>query len=585
MQNNLGKKIRKILTSDFLIFIILLICGMYISIVLCNDFRWDFANYHYYNAFAFIDNRLDYDIVPASVNTFFNPLIELPLYFAIQYFNDNPAIIFALQGIWAGLLLFVLYKMSCLFFTIGKLQNFIWIIMVLMIAISGQATIYQIGSSTNEIAIAFLILWGLYILLGMIKDKEKQSDWKFLSAGLIMGIALGLKSTVVIYCLSAGLAIIICYPYLNKPLKYICLFALGGLLGYLIINGWWMYKLWNLYGNPFFPFVNNIFQSAYFDNFNYRDTRFLPAINEIFYYPYIWFSASHKISEVKYLDIRLTLIYTLLWLIPLVVLFGHQKQKILHQKSLVVFLYVFLFLSFFIWMLLFAIIRYAVVIEIVGALLLVFVIKKLLPNKKYVREFYILFIIALFCCLVATHENTPGWYNIKGEEKYVYVEPIKIPDNTLLKLYNFPTAAVIPELAKYNNFRAVGYMQYNCRHMKGSDLSERGKFREIRDEIENSHKGPIIIIYDDGIGGGKFSLREYEEDRKQCRKFQQIGKISLDINCESSNCMTWNNLEKKLLKETKGYYCRPLKNNMRSSWNICVPDNLKEQILGESNDR
>ena len=88
----------KLAANNLLIFILLLGCGCTLGAYLCNANRWDFANYHYYNAFAFLHDRLNYDIVPASINTFFNPLIELPLYFFFFFFNDDVRLIFVLQA-------------------------------------------------------------------------------------------------------------------------------------------------------------------------------------------------------------------------------------------------------------------------------------------------------------------------------------------------------------------------------------------------------------------------------------------------------------------------------------------------------
>ena len=290
-------------------FVLLLIVGMFFSVNMKNENNWDFANYHYYNAFAFLHNRLNYDIVPASVNTFFNPLIDLPLYFYIQHFNDNVDLIYALQGIWGGLLLFVFYKIYLLFFKTESWIDYVFLGLALIISISGQATFYQIGASTNEIPIAFFMLWGFYILLKMVKFPLSQKIWKFFIAGLIMGIGLGFKQTSVTYCLAAGLSLIICRKYLNKPFKSIFYFALGGLLGYFVINGYFMYKYFVLYGNPFFPFLNGIFHSPYFDNFNYTDRRFIPSIEKFLIYPFLWNFSKYSVAETTYIDLRLTFVY------------------------------------------------------------------------------------------------------------------------------------------------------------------------------------------------------------------------------------------------------------------------------------
>ena len=312
------QKILKFFQNNMCVLFLMLICGMALSVYLSLENAWDFANYHYYNAFAFMHHRLNFDIVPASINTFFNPLIELPLYFAITYLNDFPKLIYALQGISFGLMMFTLVKIFSLFFTPNTLTNVCLILLALFISISGQATLIQVGTCTNEISIAFLILSGLYILLKIIKFPERQVWYKFLIAGLMMGVALGLKPTCITWCMASGLMLMCCFKYLQKPLQSIVLFALGGLMGFLIINGWWMLVLWRLYQNPFFPFLNGIFKSEYFDAFNFRDVRFLPPnFLTAFIYPFIWFGSLYRINETRLCDYRLTIYYVLLWSIPL----------------------------------------------------------------------------------------------------------------------------------------------------------------------------------------------------------------------------------------------------------------------------
>lgn len=583
MPKSLGKfqaVAAKLAANNLLIFILLLGCGVVLSVCLRHEFQWDFANYHYYNAFAFLHDRLNYDIVPASINTFFNPLIDLPLYFFIQWFNDTPMIIFALQGIWAGLLLFVLYKISSLFFNAKNLNGLGWIVLIMLIAVSSQATLFQIGSSTNEIPTAFMILWGLYILLKMIKFPDTQNLWKFLTAGLIMGAALGLKQTVVVYCISAGLMLICCFPYFKKPYKSIIIFALGGLAGFLVVNGWWMWKMWVLYDNPVFPFLNGVFKSEYFDGFNYRDERFLPNLKMSLIYPYLWYFSSYGISEVSYEDVRLTLVYTILWGGLIYCLWQRNIKEKYQKHHLESALYFYVFISFILWLLLFSILRYAVVIEILGAIFLVMAFKFFMQKNK------IIFVIcgASFVILGwIISQNVQDWQDLRENDKFVYVEPIDFPKNTLLKLYNFPTAFVVPELAKNNQFRAIGYAHYNCRYMKGSDFVERGKFREIRDEIVKKHDGPVVIVYDDGIGSNLDDMKAYEDMQMRCKKFQEAGKIPASWDCDAGRCDTWKALKSVLWYELDEdeYFCRPLKNNLRNTLKICVPQELKTQILGE----
>ena len=85
---------------DFFILFSLLALGMILGACFMFEFSWDFANYHYYNPWAFFNGRLGYDIAPASVNTYFNPLIDIPFYSLVKYFNESPQFVSAVKGIY-----------------------------------------------------------------------------------------------------------------------------------------------------------------------------------------------------------------------------------------------------------------------------------------------------------------------------------------------------------------------------------------------------------------------------------------------------------------------------------------------------
>ena len=156
--------------------------------------------------------------------------------------------------------------------------------------------------------------------------------------------------------------------------------------------------------------------------------------------------------------------------------------------------------------------------------------------------------------VIPQRENT--WYEywfiellsaqcLRKEKKFVDVEKVKLPENTLLKLYNFPSAGVIVELTKENEFRALGYKHLNAIYMKGSDFVERGRFHKIRDEIVKNHKGETVVIY-----RMMNSMLPWYQD------------YMISVN-----------------KELDGKYCRRLENNLDKGLCICVPENKKDEIL------
>ncbi len=608
----------KIFSNTYILFVLCLLAGIAISEYQHADLFWDFLNYHYNNAYAFISGRFDYDIVPSSINGFFNPIIELPLYFYIKYFNDNLPLIYALQGIWGGLLLFAFYQICTLVFDVTKFSECSYTSLAVIIAMTGQMTFFQIGYSTNEIPIAFFILWGLYYVLRSIKHPPTQNLKTFFVAGLLMGIGLGLKQTVVGYCFSAGMMLIICYKYLKTPFKSIFIFAVGGLTGYLLINGYFMYKFTVNYGNPFFPFLNGIFHSPYFDDFNYRDARFIPKGWAIFYAPYKWAHIvllvlsqySHYMFknvriEMNSIDLRLVLYHTFALILPLWILCQRRMVNFVRTEHLKTSLFIFFFCSYFTWLLLFSIPRYSVVFEVLGSIWLVLVLKT--PISKYkilnipYKTFWILFTALLVSnpFLGTNHGYDERYKSNLGKGQYVYVEPVHLPDNTLLKLYNFPTAGIIPEFAKYSkNFRAIGFMHDNCVHHEGTDFVERGEFRKIRDEIIKNHTGPVVIVYSDTSLDNNKLLQEHFNDRKICEKLKdseamqnllkQTGRAPLIeklqkspiMECMSDRCPIWLEIQTELEKVLEpGMVCRKLKTNLNNTLHICAQEWLYNTLF------
>lgn len=575
---------------ESLIFFGFVLLGMLVSAITQNNNLWDFANYHYYNAFAFLHNRLNFDIVPASVNGFFNPLIELPLYFYIQKFNNYPLLVFALQGIWFGLLLYVLYLICKLFFKDDKNTYFLTLI-AMITACFGYSVLTQIGSCSNEIAVSFFILWGLYLLLKMIKYPELQKQYTILFAGLVMGISLGLKSTTVSYCLASGLTLFICYKYFKQKYLSIFCFACGGLLGFLLINGYFMYRYWELYQNPFFPFLNAVFKSEYFDDYNFKDVRYLPPLAYSLIYPLVWLSRGQfEIYADDFYSVRLTLYYVLLWLILLQAVKNKKIKFFYEEHKTETFLFLFVLLSYYSCMWIFSISRYMAVVECLCGILVVLFFKKYLQTKNLSiskKSVIIAILVWLNIILSIGYFIAP---NITYEEdkfhpqKFLYVEKINVPENALIKTYNLQLSYVLPFMLT-DKVRALGYLQMNNDFMKGADFAERGKFSKIREQIDKNHKGPKIIIYkDENTGTDKVvNLQKQIQQEKIIAKMAETTTdttLQQKIKKRARNLKMWKIIRKELLNVMKDdYFCRELDNNIRSKVVICVPKELKEQIF------
>ena len=576
-------------TAQKFIFAFLMIFAVLYSMWLKNDNVYDFQNYHYYNAFAFLHNRLNYDIVPATVNGFFNPLLDLPLYFLVDWFNDYPVIIFGALGLWFGLLLIMVFKICSLIFDFSRPENLTYFLFIAFFIITGRAIMPQVGSSTNEIAINALDLWGLYLLFKMLKFPKIQETDIFIGAGFIIGCALGLKPTSVCPALVSGIMLIFCADMLQKPLKYISAYAFGGFLGVMLTHGWFMWEYWYYYGNPFFPFLNGIFHSSFMDDFSYIDNRWLLPFWQTLLAPYIWyFDKSYEaegLSGYQFL-VYCSLAYGLLFYLLITRKFKEFKNK----NPLLFAMLIFAVLSFIFWQQLFAIMRYMGVIEIIFAIFTVALIQRITPKSAHISIFFLLIIpIILF--------NRLNYWDLHLREhlsEFVKVEKFNLPENTLVKLYGRKLSFLVPILAKDQpNIRALGYYhdcelpENMCISGKGSDFAERGKFRDMRDMIERKHTGPVIIFFDDAHFMPQDIIRK-QNDPYLKENFEKC----LENNKKNNTTTACDNMfyifesDKLLMRDLEGKLCRPLNYNLSydSHIHVCMTPDLiamQEQIVEE----
>lgn len=608
------KTISSLLSDDYMWLSLWLIFGAIMCAITKFDFLWDFQNYHLYNPWYWFDSK-GYEIYTplATINSFLNPLPDTPLYFMIKWFNDFPLIIYAFQGLWFGALIFVFHKTALLYFDKKGYRNSFLFILTMAIAITGQATWFQAGTSTNETQIAFFAMWGIYLILRQEKFPKLRSTANYFWAGLIFGIGLGLKQTSLTYAFAIGLTMIVFYKNYKNPVKFIGMFILGGFLGTLASYGFVMYHNYVHYGNPIMPFLNTLFKSEYYDNLNFQDRRHLP-INfwEFLYYPYIW---ETRAAEIYYNDCRGWVFYTLSWLFALYATgyyFIKHKRVEFFDSHLNRFTTVYMLIAYIIWTLFFSIFRYLIPMEMFFAIFFVKTMDKVL--FRYYRQWLVVFQMMLTMVLlyeflsVPTHHSW-GKLGYLRQHKYITMEKIKLPPNTLIKFYNLPLGYIAPLLARDNpHFKAVAFIDEAFG--MNTDFTERNKFAEIKNKVIAEHTGPVVYIAVGDITAeilnknhivhsadfkGPMQLRQVDERRavSRARHFShvyekyQLGQHRMTVNVEDVKKLAevdrdYTKSYKINNEEISKMFCRELRINTNNKrFVICVPEELKHEILTE----
>ena len=237
---------------------------------------YDWFNYKFYNSWAFLTDRMATDFLPANFRTCFNPLIELPTYFAVLKLNNHPYLFIILTLLDTAFFLFLVYKISSFFvdkllkwrpistFKFSKILIFSAKIFPVIYTVFSPAMLQQMSFDQNDVKIGIIVLSGFCILLKyLFLPAEKKRNLFILLAGMLVGLAVGLKLTACIYAISFCLIMLIFTKKIDKPFKTIGLFILGIVPTFLAVDGFWLIKCYNVYHNPFFPYFNNIFKSMY----------------------------------------------------------------------------------------------------------------------------------------------------------------------------------------------------------------------------------------------------------------------------------------------------------------------------------
>ena len=77
-----------ILPNNLIMATLFVLIGITLSLNLRYEIIIDLYNYHYLVPWAFLHHRTFTDIALAAENTYHNPLIDIPIYLLVKYFNN-----------------------------------------------------------------------------------------------------------------------------------------------------------------------------------------------------------------------------------------------------------------------------------------------------------------------------------------------------------------------------------------------------------------------------------------------------------------------------------------------------------------
>ncbi len=442
-----------------IIFLFLFIC---VGIILVNflnpDGNWDFMAYHYYSVYALFHNRIGFDIMPVGIQSYLNPLMDIPFYILLKYLNHHPRILMSIQSLYYGVCAFLVYLMAKNVFVSRGFEKKFFVFFAVIIGITGHMAIIEVGSTFNDLIISLFVLLALLILSKQLfRNDSKKRTFLLTFAGLLFGIACGLKATCVLYFSAAIASLIFMCRSFEKPFKIISLITITGIIGYLISNGWWMYILYSNFQNPFFPYYNNIFKSEYAPWVSHMDIRHLPRnICQWIFYPFYFggYSYENIASEFAHIDYRYIALYiTFFFLFTGNIIFAKIKPSFcaklqeLINLPFVNFLILFLFFSYIFWLKTSSTLRYILPLEMLSGIYIAILVVYMLVLTQSRKITYISGVFILGLLLFSTR-YAPQWMtrDCRGFcENFMEIPDLKLPDNAIVCILGgYPTQIFIP---------------------------------------------------------------------------------------------------------------------------------------------
>jgi hypothetical protein len=436
--------------------LLLTIAAGAISVALGQDGNWDLQNYHFYNAWAFMHDRVGKDLAPAQAQSFYPPFLDLPFHAMVAAHWAPRNISFAM-GMIGGVGAFFLWKIvACLFVDIPSPTRWLYVALAWLVGITASGPVSLLGSTMNEWQGATLVMIALWLLVRR-PVTNSSADGGVIGAGLLCGAASALKLTAATYPVGLFAALLVQRPILPNGLRKALLFAISTLLALGLLIGPWMWMLYTRYANPVFPYFNNLFRSPWWDEMGVPRIYGPHSALQWMSFP-LHFARYEQgfVSEVLFSDCRLSIVYVLgaltLGVHILAALTEWRIQSWLSDASRSHWRFVLTFwtVSFVCWAALHSVYRYLIPLELLSGALIAYFLRSILS-----RRFAPLALVATTGVAIFTVQY-PDWWRIPHGSEYFEVHvPALAPAPMILLANDAPMAYVLPFLPSEARFVGI----------------------------------------------------------------------------------------------------------------------------------
>lgn len=447
------------------------------SIATGKDANWDLKNYHWYNAWALLHGRLGFDLAPAQVQTYYNPVGDLPFHFLVHALPWPRHVAFWM-ALPAAVAAFFLLRMLALLWPPRLARTHgVWLLAAAAIGVTGATGRATIGSTMNEWLCAAFVIAALWIALRALVEGEERHRRAFAAGALLVGCAAGLKLTYAIFAVGYLVALATFGPWRERAAR-LALAGAAMLAGFALFGGYWAWVMWREFGNPVFPYYNHVFHSPWWEDRAFFDTNWGPrSALQWLLFPFYIVRQNLLASEVAFRDYRLAALQAL-GVLALAWRMARGAPVPVPWR----FLAAFTLASYVVWLKLFGIYRYLLPLELLSGPLVVGCLLYVLP-----RTAWRLAAVGVLTGLLIGSTRPADWGRIPfGRAYFENTAPALAPNALVIVGYVHPYAYEIPFfrsdarfVSPANNFLQPGQANLLARRI---------------DEVIRTHAGPIYLL-------------------------------------------------------------------------------------------
>ena len=239
------------------------------------DSSFDILHYHLHNGWSALNGRWRIDLAPADMHSFLNPAHSALIWWLIERLPGR-LVVAVLSPIQAALLP-VCYALAARLAARACVQLPRYVLF--LAAVIGFAALpnqIMLASIQNDHwgALAFL----LALAVVMSPRSMRQNLWSLAGVSFLLGAMTGMKPTNFVYVIGFATAVILSAETWRIRLQSVSVAAIAGIMGIVLVGGYWAFMLWDLYGNPLFPYLSDVFSGSELNpEHSFRDDRFVPV--------------------------------------------------------------------------------------------------------------------------------------------------------------------------------------------------------------------------------------------------------------------------------------------------------------------